>query len=527
VLFFAIGGAIAWFVVPTGEGGAPKDAPPVTATLDGKPLALDGDALATLDAARAIGREYLARPLTLAVPGGGQEARTREELGARIDARRLAALIAQVRNPKSALRRAHAQVGGGKPLVLPLPVVADAKLALDALLQLKDDVDRAPVDARLDLEHRKVQPDEPGRRLDVYATLARLDEAFTIGQERVDAVVETLPAQRTADQLQGVRIDDVLGWFETKYARDQKHEARTFNLRNAASKLNGYVIFPGETFDFNTVVGPRNEANGYKVAPVIAQGELVDGIGGGTCQIAGTLHGAAFFAGLDIVERKPHTRPSFYIKMGLDAAVAYPTITLRLKNPFSFPVVLHETVQGGVVRAEILGPQRTRDVTFIRKIADVTPFQEKEIPDPKLPKGARQLKQRGIPGFRIARWRIVRDGPFAVRERYLDSYPSTTQIWQVGTGDPDPKFEARDDEHPEYVADEVLTISQGPNIKSPKSDASVRGGPMVESRVAGRYGSYGWTVREGFAKEVAGTNGNKNRCKKGDDACESARTGVD
>ena len=93
---------------------------------------------------------------------------------------------------------------------------------------------------------------------------------------------------------------------------------------------------PGEIFDFNEVVGPRDEANGYKVAPVIAEGELVDGIGGGTCQISGTLHGAAFFAGLEIVERYPHTRPSSYIKMGLDATVVYPTINFRMKNRFRF-----------------------------------------------------------------------------------------------------------------------------------------------------------------------------------------------
>jgi len=125
-------------------------------------------------------------------------------------------------------------------------------------------------------------------------------------------------------------------------------------------------------------VGPRDEAHGYKVAPVIAQGELVDGIGGGTCQISGTLHGAAFFAGLDIVKRRPHSRPSSYIKLGMDAAVAYPTINFVMKNPFDFPVVLHETVKKGVVRAEILGPKRRRTVTFFRRIDEVVPFEEIE-----------------------------------------------------------------------------------------------------------------------------------------------------
>jgi vancomycin resistance protein YoaR len=369
------------------------------------------------------------------------------------------------------------------------------------LLQTKDELDRPPVDARYDFRTKELTPDQPGSRIDAWATLARLDDALARGLTNVDSVVETVPAKRTAPQLAGVSTDAVLGWFETKYARDIKHEARTFNLRLAASKLDGYVVLPGETFDFNQVVGARNEANGYKVAPVIAQGELVDGIGGGTCQIAGTLHAASFFGGLDLGDRKPHTRPSFYIKMGLDAAVAYPTVTLELKNPYPFPVVLHETVQGGVVRAEVLGPRRTRDVTFARRIDDVVPFAEKDVPDPALPKGARELKQRGIPGFKVTRWRIVRDGPFAVREHHQDYYPPTTQIWRVGSGPrEDPAFEAKDDEHPEYVADQFLLISQGPDVKG-------RGGSdMVESRVPGRTGEYGWTVREGFAKETHGTH---------------------
>jgi hypothetical protein len=313
----------------------------------------------------------------------------------------------------------------------------------------------------------------------------------------------------------------VLGWFETRYAVDKKHEARTFNLRLAASKLDGHVILPGETFDFNEVVGPRDEANGYKVAPVIAQGELVDGIGGGTCQIAGTLHGAAFFAGLDIVERHPHTRPSFYIKMGLDATVVYPTITLRLRNSFDHPLVLHETVRDGVVRAEVLGPKRTRTVTFVRKIDDVLPFAEIERQDPKLPRGVRVLAQRGIPGFRTHRYRVVRDGPFAVRERWNDSYPPTNQIVRVGTADAADVEDVEDDPHPEYVVDDYLVLLQGPDVKGTVGSTSEPapterrdGGGMVELREAGRTGERGWTERAGFSHYVSSrkTHDDSERC---------------
>src|SRR4029434_5500102 len=80
------------------------------------------------------------------------------------------------------------------------------------------------------------------------------------------------------------------------------------------------------------------------------------------------LHDAAYSAGLEIVERYPHTRPSAYIKMGLDATVVYPTINFRVKNTFDFPIVLHETVKNGFVRAEVLGTKSARTVTLIRRI---------------------------------------------------------------------------------------------------------------------------------------------------------------
>jgi vancomycin resistance protein YoaR len=502
-LVFGLGALAAWLVF-----GGPR--PVVTrsvvaATLGGQPLpAADPDSV--LEAAREAARAWMGQPLSVVV-AGEKASRTREQLGARVDWSHLRALLAELADPRSALRRARA--GSARtPIALPLPYTVDLQAAMGELLQIEEGVDRPAVDARYDFKTGSVSADEPGRRMDAWATLARLDTALEHGDSAFEAVVETAPARRTAAALAGVRTDNVLGWFETPYARDAKHEARAFNLQVAASKLDGFVLMPGETFDFNQVVGPRTESNGYKVAQVIALGELVDGMGGGTCQVAGTLHAAALFAGLDIVERRPHTRPSYYIKMGLDAAVAYPAVTLRLGNPFSFPVVLHESVQGGTVRAEILGPPRTREVVFERRIDEVLRFQDKEIPDAEMPKGARELKQRGVPGFKITRWRVLTDGTLSVREHRTDYYPPTMQVWKVGSGPADPKFEAHDDDHPEYVADEFLTMAEGGDK-----------GELVESKVAGKTGTYGWTVREGFAKEMEGT-----RSKR---VAKAGREGVD
>jgi VanW like protein/G5 domain len=321
-------------------------------------------------------------------------------------------------------------------------------------------------------------------------------------------VFEERKPKRVAAQLGAVAFDDILGYFETRYDRSARFQARSYNLRLAASKLDGQVLLPGEVFDFNETVGPRDETNGYKVAKVIAEGELVDGIGGGTCQISGTLHGAAFFAGLDIVERYPHTRPSGYIKMGMDATVVYPTINFRIRNSFPFPIVLHESVKNGVVRAEILGQKRTRTVTLIRRIDSALPYEEVERPDKDLPNGLRVLGQRGVPGFKLRRYRIIREGENAVRERWDDTYPPTSQIVRVGAGDIS-KEQAKvpaDDQHPEYVADELLVASQGPKLDAADSDddgkkdddTADRGGVMRESREPGKYGTAGWTEEAGM-----------------------------
>ena len=454
-------------------------------------VTLEGDELEARHEAAA--RAYLARPFTITLPGSDEKLELRkDELGVTLDRRKLGFQLDELRDPKSATRQASKRSRRAE-VKLPPPVALDVEDAFSSLYRLKYKVDRFPEDARIDIDERRIIAEQEGRWLDLHGTLARIQGALLEGRDHVEAVVWTKPPKLTEAALAEVEYDEVLGFFETRYSRSRKYEDRTYNLRLAASKFDGHVLMPGEEFDFNEVVGPRDEANGYKVATVIAQGELVDGIGGGTCQVAGTLHAAAMFAGLEILERRPHSRPSSYIKMGLDAAVVYPTITLRLRNPFPHPVVLRETVKDGIVRAEVLGPKgQKKTVTYIRKIDGFTAFQEIEREDPKLPKGVKVLAQRGVPGFRLHRYRVVRDGAFAERERWNDYYPPTAQIIRVGTGDM-PKDSVRiiDDPHPEYVADAYLKMMQGPEVDNPKG--------MIEVREAGVSGRYGWTERAGFS----------------------------
>jgi vancomycin resistance protein YoaR len=492
---------VGFVLVPKWPTPDEQAARPVPTHLLGRELALDARAPAS---ALERVRGYVARRFVLELGDGKRREVYPGELGAEIDKVHLTELVRAARDQSSSVVRAYLEAKRPAALELPVPVTLNRDIALPKLGALKDELDRAPADARLDLDRRALAPEVNGRFLDVDATLYAIERALQAGASSAKLVFAERRAKRTARELAGVAFDEVLGWFETRYDRSEKAAARTFNLRVAAAKLDGHVLLPGEVFDFNEVVGPRDEANGYKVAPVIAEGELVDGIGGGTCQISGTLHGAGFFAGLEMVERYPHTRPSSYIKLGLDATVVYPTINFRMKNTFSFPVVIHQTVKNGVVRAEILGPRRTRTVTLIRRVMEALPYDEIERPDKTLPSGERVLSQRGVAGFKIRRYRILRDGAHATRERWDDVYPPTQQIVRVGTGEVTKNAKVPDDDaHPEYLADELLVVTQGPDTRDQRPESGDakdddRDGTMSESREPGRYGEAGWTEKAGM-----------------------------
>lgn len=432
-------------------------------------------------AARWIERR-LSGSLSLQLPDGEQRRVSYDALGVRLDRARLHALL---QNGSSGA------VGAANPsgLDLVVPVELERERALAMLLALKDDVDRAPADARLDVDRKAVVLERPGRLLDIDRSLVAIEQAVERGDESAPLAFEVTQAERSSRELAGIRYDALLGFFETPYDAAARARDRTFNLRLAASRLDGFVLMPGATFDFNEVVGPRDEANGYRVAKVIAEGELVDGIGGGTCQISGTLHAAASFAGLEVVERHPHTRPSSYIELGFDAAVAYPAINFRLKNPYDFPLVLRETVEGGRVRAEVRGARRPFVITVVRKIDAATPFEQLEKSDDSLPRGVRVLGQRGVPGITLRRYRIRRSGAHALREVVIDRYPPTPQLIRVGTGSTAPGTAGRpsNDPTPEYVADELLVLTQTDELDA----------PLLEQRVAGRFGSAGWAKNIG------------------------------
>jgi vancomycin resistance protein YoaR len=341
--------------------------------------------------------------------------------------------------------------------------VLNAEVARAYFVNLKERIDSTALGPRLDLDQRKVIAGQPGIKLRVFDTMATLRRLANSGAQDVPLDVSNTAAPKVGafDKLE---LGTVLGEFFTAYKLTDSAKDRTHNLKVAAAKLDGTILKPGEELSYNKKVGKRTAAQGYRMAAVITQGELIDGMAGGACQISSTLFGASFFAGLDLVSSRPHTIPSGYIKMGLDAAVAYPHVDLVIRNPYPFPVVIHFTVKRGRVRAQLLGPKRPwRKITFERTLLEELPFEELEREDSRLPKGIRVVAQAGIPGFKLERRRLFYGAsgkkPVKSESRKL-GYPPTKQIIKIGTGDPNPDYKAPKDRPPFGKVPPTFTLSQ-------------------------------------------------------------------
>ena len=361
------------------------------------------------------------------------------ELGVTIDVDGVVAQALRAGHEDDVIARAQTAERARAGLVdVPLRISVDDATLAAIVARYKENYDTPPTSARMDLEHRTVIPEKDGHYLDAYgASPSVLAAARAPNADGVKVVVPVLAVapRVTSEFVRALDIHMVLGEFETYFSRGGDQKRRGQNIDVAAAKLDGLVLSPGEVVSFNAVVGDRSEENGFQKSWEIFKGEMVEGVGGGTCQVASTLHATAVFAGLDVLERLPHSRPSAYIPMGLDSTVVYPIVDLKLRNPHTFPIVLHAKTEGNKLTMQLLGAGKPVKVAFTREVLKTTPYGRKVNEDPKLSGTHVLVKQHGIRGYTIKRTRTVTfdDGRKKV-ETSTDAYPPTTEIYSVPVG---------------------------------------------------------------------------------------------
>jgi len=222
--------------------------------------------------------------------------------------------------------------------------------------------------------------------------------------------------------------------FSTTY--DASNTSRSENLKIAARKIDGTVLLPGEQFSFNGVVGERTVAEGYKDAKIFSDGQVVDGLAGGICQISSTLYNAAVLANLQIDERYNHSFTTSYVAAGRDATVVYGVKDFKFTNTRQYPIKIDSEVSNGVAKFIIYGIEEENevDVKIIPVTTDTIPYTVQTVTDPSLAPGAVQVSQAGASGYKVTTYKEVYLNGAQISREVLsnDVYKVMTRILKVG-----------------------------------------------------------------------------------------------
>ena len=130
---------------------------------------------------------------------------------------------------------------------------------------------------------------------------------------------------------------------------------------------------PGEEFSYNEATGPRSVENGYKEAPIIVNGKVQNGPGGGVCQVSTTIYNSALNSGLEITDVRNHSLASTYAPKGKDATVSDGSIDFKFKNPYKHPIYIKNFVYGGVITSEIYGNSKDKqNISIVTENAGIS-----------------------------------------------------------------------------------------------------------------------------------------------------------
>lgn len=307
---------------------------------------------------------------------------------------------------------------------------------LDNLVdQWRDAIDRPARNAALSIVTGGVVPQEQGRKLDVEDLRPLVLQAL----KRPDISNVPLPVTLvyptiTVSDLARSGIREMLGNYTTQF--DTKDVNRTTNIKLAAWKVNGHIVYPGESFSFNEIVGPREKNFGFKEAMEYVDGELVPGIGGGICQVSSTIYNSALLANLNITERYNHSKPLGYVPLGRDATVVYGALDFKFVNNTATPIMIMAEVDDNKLHVGIFGQVRASEaVELVSVDKQMIPPAIIKQPDGSLYLGETKVEKQGKPGYEITTIRVVRSNGQEIKRETLsrDKYLPDNTIIKVGS----------------------------------------------------------------------------------------------
>lgn len=316
----------------------------------------------------------------------------------------------------------------------------DAAKLREILSEIKKQIDTKEENAAVSYSNGEIiiKNHIVGRNLDIERNL--LEISSNIKMKRLgdmELLVEEILPESTYEDVSS--IDSVIAEFYTTFNSNDKN--RTHNIKLACSHLNGKILMPMDIFSMNDVLGPRTLENGYKDAPVILKNELIEGPGGGVCQVTTTLYNTVLLSKLDVLERAHHSMPLGYVDPGRDATIAEGSIDFKFQNNCKLPICLSAETNGNRLIIRILGkkPDIAYKVKLVSEVVkEYLPEEDEVIIDPNMPEGEKEIVRASRKGLKAIVYRETYNpaGELLAREKISeDIYKPVRGIVKVNSKD--------------------------------------------------------------------------------------------
>jgi vancomycin resistance protein YoaR len=251
---------------------------------------------------------------------------------------------------------------------------------------------------------------------------------------------KTAPAIKTGD-INNLGINELIGKGSSRFAGSVS--SRIYNISLAASRLNGILIKPGQTFSFNNALGDVSKLTGYKEAFIIKDGKTILGDGGGVCQVSTTFFRAGLSSGLPIIERRAHSYRVAYYEQdaapGFDATVYAPTTDLKIKNdtPAHILIQAYTDTKNYTLVFEFYGTSDGRVATTTKPVVTdlVAPPEDFYQDDPALPVGTiKQIDWKAWGARARFNYKVTRNGELVYQKTFYSNFRPWQAKFLRGTG---------------------------------------------------------------------------------------------
>ena len=355
-----------------------------------------------------------------------------------------------------------AQIGQGGNVVQRYKAVKDLEYK-NIVYELEFDIDREltagvlkeqcavfnqeAMDATLTRENEEfiIHPGQSGLIVDEAASAEHLQTFLNEAWNGEDASVElvVIVDESRGSQEELMKVKDVLGTFSTSFKTSGS--SRSANVRNGCSLINGTTVYPGEEFSTYETVSPFSTENGYYMAGSYLNGQVVDSLGGGICQVSTTLYNAVLLAELEVTERHNHSMIVTYVDPSADAAIAESSgKDFKFVNNTDAPIYIEGyTTDDKQIFFTIYGMETrdsSRQVSYESEVTSRTyPDTEVIYTDPAAPIGSISVQSAHV-GYKANLWKVVTENGQEISREMVNSssYKMVPRYATVGVATADP-----------------------------------------------------------------------------------------